>query len=96
MILGLLKFWRGMRFRPRLRVPEESIPGQPESEVGGEECRLLLLYFVDGSFEDERDYDGVCCSTSNREEEGLKGKFRKESKVRLKGLRKKIAYYCAA
>jgi hypothetical protein len=53
--------------------------------VGEEECQLLLLYFVNGSFEDERDYVGVCCSTSNREEEELKEKFRKESKVRLKG-----------
>jgi hypothetical protein len=85
MILGLLKFWRGTRSHPRLRVPKESRPGEPESEVGEEECQLLLLYFVDGSFEDERDYVGVCCSTSNREEEELKEKFRKESKVRLKG-----------
>ncbi len=96
MILGLLKFWRGMRFRPHLRVPEESISGQPESKVGEEECQLLLLYFVNGSSEDERDYDGVCCSTSNREEKGLKEKCQKESKVRLKGLKKKIACYCAA
>ena len=96
MILGLLKFWRGMRFCPRLRVPEETISGQPESEVGEEECQLLLLYFVNGSFGDERDSHGLCCSTSNREEEELKKKVQKESKERLKGLRKKRAYFCVA
>ena len=96
MILGLLKFWRGMRFCPRLRVPEETISGQPESEVGEEECQLLLLYFVDGFSEGEHDCDGVCCSTSNREEEGLKEKCRKESKVQWKGLMKKIECFCAA
>jgi hypothetical protein len=96
MILGLLKFWRGMKSHPHLRVPEESGPGEFESEAGKEDCQLLLLYFADGSFEDERDCYGVCCNTSNREEEELKEIFQKESKVRLKGLRKKIAYYYAA
>ena len=96
MILGLLRSGRGRRFHPRLRVPEETTPGQPESEVGEEECQLLLLYFVDGFFEGEHDCDGVCCSTNSQEEEGLKEKFRKESKVQWKGLKKKIACYCAA
>ncbi len=96
MILGLLRFWRGMKSHPRLRVAEELWPSEPEREAGEEECWLLLLYCVDESFEDGHDCDGVCCSTNNREEEELKGKFQKESKVRLKGLRKKIAYYYAA
>jgi hypothetical protein len=96
MILGLLQFWRGMRSHPRLRVPEEPVPEEPEREAGEEECRLLLLCFADGFSEDERDCDGGCCSTSNREEEWLKQKVRKESKVRWTGLRKKIEYLCAA
>ena len=96
MILGLLMFWRGMRSHPLLRVPEEPWPEEPECEAGEEECRLLLLYCVDGSFEDGRDCDGGCCSTNNQEEESLKEKVRKESKVQWKGLMKKIECFCAA
>jgi hypothetical protein len=94
--LGRLQFWQGKRSHPHLRVPEEPRPGELESEAGEEECQLLLLYFVDGSFGDERDSHGLCCSTSNREEEELKKKVQKESKERLKGLRKKRAYFCVA
>jgi hypothetical protein len=70
MILGLLRSGQGRRFRPRLRVPEE--PSEPEREAGEEGCQLLLLYYVDESFEDGRDCDEVCCSTNNREEGWLK------------------------
>jgi hypothetical protein len=94
MILGLLRFWRGRRSHPHLRVPEE--PSEPEREAAEEECRLLLLYCVDESFEDGRDCDGVCCSTNNQGEELLKEKVRKESKVQWKGLMKKIEYFYAA
>jgi hypothetical protein len=94
MILGLLQFWQGMKSHPRLRVPEE--PSEPERKAGKEECRLLLLYFVDESFEDGRDCGGVCCSFNNQEEESLKDKVRKESKVQWKGLMKKRAYFCVA
>ena len=94
MILGLLRSGRGRRFHPRLRVPEET--SEPEREAGEEECRLLLLYCVDESFEDGRDCDGVCCSTNNQEGELLKEKVRKESKEQWKGLMKKIECFYAA
>ena len=94
MILGLLRSGRDRRFRLRLRVPEE--PSEPERGAGEEECQLQLLYCVDESFEDGRDCDGACCSTNNPEEESLKEKVRKESKVQWKGLKKKIEYFYAA
>jgi hypothetical protein len=75
-------------------VPEE--PSEPERGAGEEECQLQLLYCVDESFEDGHDCDGACCSTNNPEEESLKEKVRKESKVQWKGLKKKIEYFCAA
>ena len=88
MILGLLRSGRDRRFHPRLRVPEE--PSEPERGAGEEECQLQLLYCVYESFEDGHDCDGACCSTNNQEEELLKEKVRKESKVQWKGLMKKI------
>jgi hypothetical protein len=89
--LGQLRFWRDKRFHPH---PLKQ--GEPEGKAGEEECQLLLPCFGDGSFGNERDSDRLCCSTSNQEEEELKEKFRKESKVRLKELRRKRACFCGA